>query len=84
MCAPGEWDKLQASLTSAQLGYQGGRNVTQTGAVPATPSSPSNATSTSMPTGITPKLCASVKTVLLSSAVSTVVISEVMADLGCS
>ncbi|MGI0069974.1 MAG: hypothetical protein ACREAN_06950 [Nitrosopumilaceae archaeon] len=30
ICAPGEWDKLQASLTAAQLGYQGGRNVTQT------------------------------------------------------
>ena len=84
MCAPGEWDKLQESLTSAQLGYQGGRNATQTSTIPSTSQS-SNATSTSnMPMGVTPKLCASVKTVLLSSAVSTSVIDEVLADLGCS
>jgi hypothetical protein len=84
MCAPGEWDKLQESLTAAQLGYQGGRNATQTNTVPATPPSSNIPSTTNMPTGVTPKLCASVKIVLMSSAVSTTVISEVLADLGCS
>ena len=83
MCAPGEWDKLQAALTSAQLGNQGGRNATQTGTVPATPPSQTTSSNT-LPNGVTPKLCASVKTVLLGSGVSTTVISQVMADLGCS
>jgi hypothetical protein len=30
ICAPGEWDQLQAKLLAAQLGYQGGRNIAQT------------------------------------------------------
>ena len=90
MCAPGEWDKLQADLTAAQLGHQGGRNATQTSEVPATPpptTPPSSTTtppSTTMPTGVTPKLCAAVKDILSSTGVSTSVISQVMADLGCS
>ncbi len=29
ICAPGEWDKLQTSLASAQLGHTGGGNVSQ-------------------------------------------------------
>lgn len=88
MCAPGEWDKLQESLTNAQLGYQV-RNQTQPSTVPATPpaTSSSNATTSTtpeMPTGVTPKLCASVKTILSGTGISNTVISEVMADLGCS
>jgi hypothetical protein len=87
MCAPGEWDKLQAKLTAAQLGYQGGRNATQTTTTPppsTVPSAPTAPSSTTMPTGVTPKLCGSVKIVLASSGVSPSVITQVMADLGCS
>lgn len=91
MCAPGEWTQLQDKLTAAQLGHQGGRNATQTTTPPITtppstiPSVPTtNATSTQMPTGVTPKLCAAVKDVLSSTGVSSSVISQVMADLGCS
>ncbi|MGI0073672.1 MAG: hypothetical protein ACREA3_07670, partial [Nitrosotalea sp.] len=79
MCAPGEWDKLQASLTAAQLGHQGGRNATQTG-VPSSTSASSNY----VPTGATPKVCDAVKNLLASAGVSSDVISKVMADLSCS
>jgi len=88
MCAPGEWNQLQAKLTSAQLGYQGGRNATQTTAQTITsppPSTPTTTTpSTQMPTGVTPKLCSAVKDVLSSSGITSSVISQVLADLGCS
>ena len=91
MCAPGEWDKLQEKLTAAQLGNQGGRNATQTTTAPITPppsTVPSTPTttpsSTQMPTGVTPKLCSAVKDILSSTGVSSSVISQVMADLGCS
>jgi hypothetical protein len=91
MCAPGEWNQLQAKLTSAQLGNQGGRNTTQTTTPPITttpstvPSTPTtNATSAQMPTGVTPKLCSAVKDILSSTGVSSSVIGQVMADLGCS
>jgi hypothetical protein len=81
MCAPGEWDKLQASLTAAQLGHQGGRNATQTGGVP---SASTTAAPTTAPTGATPKVCEVVKTMLNSAGVSPSVVSQVMADLSCS
>jgi len=91
MCAPGEWTQLQDKLTAAQLGNQGGRNATQTTTTPITtppstiPSTPTiNATSTQMPTGVTPKLCSAVKDILSSTGVSSSTISQVMADLGCS
>jgi len=91
MCAPGEWTQLQDKLTASQLGYQGGRNATQTTTTPLTPppstvpsTPPTNATSTQMPTGVTPKLCAAVKDILSSTGVSSSVIGQVMADLGCS
>lgn len=88
MCAPGEWDQLQSKITAAQLGYQGGRNTTQT-TTPYTPSTvPSTPTPTATPTqmqaGVTGHLCDSVKTVLDGSGVSSSVISQVMSDLGCS
>ena len=88
MCAPGEWDQLQAKLTSSQLGNQGGRNATNPSytpsTIPSTPTTTTNATSTQMPAGVTPKLCAAVKDVLSSTGVSSTVISQVMTDLGCS
>jgi hypothetical protein len=46
MCAPGEWDKLQAALTAAQLGHQGGRTAPPT-STPSTSTAPAmNSTST--------------------------------------
>jgi hypothetical protein len=80
MCAPGEWNKLQASLTAAQLGYQGGRNGTQTSATNTTSTSPIP----SQPTVATPNVCNSIKSMLSSAGVSSSIVNKVMADLGCS
>lgn len=94
MCAPGEWDQLQAKLTASQLGYQGGRNATNPSEVPSTPTTtttPSTVPSTTttapapqMQNGVTPKLCSAVKDVLSSAGVTDSAINAVMADLGCS
>jgi hypothetical protein len=78
MCAPGEWDKLQASLAAAQLGHQGGRNQTQPSSAPAAGTAP--APPTTAPTAT----CESVKTILNSAGISSTVVAKVMADLGCS
>jgi hypothetical protein len=80
MCAPGEWDKLQSSLTTAQLGHQGGRNATTT----TIPAAPTPTTTSTMASGVTPKICETVKSVLSDAGTSPAVISQVMADLGCS
>jgi len=80
ICAPGEWDKLQASISAAQLGYQGGRSTTQTSTGNTTSASPT----TSLPTTATPNVCDSIKSMLSSGGVSSSVVSKVMSDLGCS
>ena len=83
MCAPGEWDKLQASLTAAQLGNQGGRTTTPT-TTPTTQATTPTTPSAAMPPGVTPKICANVKSMLSDAGVSSTEITQVMADLGCS
>lgn len=76
ICAPGEWEKLQAKLTAAQLGHQGGRNATQAAVVPSTPTAPSTPT-------VSSSVCQSVKSILAGAGVSSTVMGKVMADLGC-
>jgi hypothetical protein len=78
LCAPGEWEKLQASLTTAQLGHQGGRNTNQTTTTPTVPTTPT--TTPSVPTSV----CESVKNTLNGAGVSSSIVAKVMADLGCS
>jgi hypothetical protein len=73
LCAPGEWEKMQASLTSAQLGHQGGRTTTPTtpSTTPSTPAVPAS-------------VCQSVKTILFGAGVTTATTAQVMAILGCT
>ena len=79
MCAPGEWDQLQAKLTAAQLGHQA-RNVTTT--APTVPTMPSNATTTTS-TQVSPSVCQTVRTILGNVGVPSNLVDKVMADLGC-
>jgi hypothetical protein len=84
MCAPGEWDKLQASLTAAQLGYQGGRNATQT-SIPSTSTNSTTVPSTLTPPSTAPaSVCQAVQNTLNSAGVTPAAVAKVMADLGCS
>jgi hypothetical protein len=76
LCAPGEWEKLQASLAAAQLGNQGGRNQTQTTASTAT----APASQTTAPAAV----CDGVKAILNGAGMSSSVTAKVLADLGCS
>ncbi len=80
MCAPGEWNKLQQQLTSAQLGYQGGRNATSTTTPSMSGTMPSTATSPSVPISV----CESIKNTLNGAGVSSATVAKVMSDLGCS
>lgn len=68
MCAPGEWDKLQTNIASAQLGKQTG-NATTTTAAPMTPSAS--------------HLCTAVKAALASANVDTAMTSAILSKLGC-
>jgi hypothetical protein len=77
ICTPGEWEKLQSSLTAAQLGHQGGRNATQTA---ATPSAPAPTPTPTEPASV----CQSIKSILSTAGVSSNTVAKVMADLGCS
>ena len=71
LCAPGEWDKLQAKLNEAQLG-----NATTTnGTTTTTTTAPTNAGTTN--------LCNLVKGALASANADSSVTQKVLADLGC-
>ncbi|MGI0074249.1 MAG: hypothetical protein ACREA3_10610 [Nitrosotalea sp.] len=80
MCAPGEWDKLQAALTAAQLGHQGGRTTTTTTSNSTTSAAP---TATTQPTTAPSNVCNTINNMLTSAGVSASVVSKVMSDLGC-
>jgi hypothetical protein len=69
LCAPGEWDKLQANLTSAQLGNEAGKNATTTTAAPMTTSASS--------------LCTMVKAALANANTSSAVTAAILSKLGC-
>ena len=77
LCAPGEWDKLQAQLTSAQLGNQAGRNAGQTTTTPSTTTTPTT------PTSAPPSVCDAIKNILEGAGMSSTVTAKVMSDLGC-
>jgi len=79
LCAPGEFEKMQAQLTVSQLGHQGGRNATQTALVPTTPAAPS-APAPTVPSTV----CQPIKSILAGAGVSSTVMAKVMADLGCT
>ena len=74
LCAPGEWDKLQAQLNSAQLGNQTKGSTTTT--TPSTTTAPSTGGSAST-------LCMSVKSALASANADATVTQKVLSDLGC-
>jgi hypothetical protein len=69
LCAPGEWDKLQANLTSAQLGNEAGKNATTTTAAPMTTSASS--------------LCTAVKAALANANAGSAMTSAILSKLGC-
>lgn len=77
VCAPGEWDKLQANLTAAQESHVKGINATKI-TLPSIVTPTTNATSVSL------AVCDSVKNVLTGAGVPSTSISKVMSDLGCS
>ncbi|MDE1764855.1 MAG: hypothetical protein KGI27_01135 [Thaumarchaeota archaeon] len=69
LCAPGEWDKLQESLNSAQFGN-------------GTKSTPTTAPST--PTTSTPSnMCTLVKNALADSNAGATITQSVLSKLGC-
>lgn len=72
LCAPGEWDKLQAQLASAQMGNQTGRNATSTTVQPIT-----------NPTSGTSSLCTMVKAALASANADPSITKNVLSQLGC-
>lgn len=72
ICAPGEWDKLQASLAAAQMGNQTGRNQTHTAIVPMTTSGSASSS-----------LCGMVKNALSSANASPAITQSVLSGLGC-
>lgn len=70
LCAPGEWDKLQANLTSAQLGNEAGKNATTTTtAAPMTTSASS--------------LCTMVKSALANANAGSAMTAAILSKLGC-
>jgi len=92
ICAPGEWDKLITSLSSAQRGNQAGWTAKSTTTTPAN-SAPttSNATAPTYPptpstpsSSVSPAVCNSIENMLTTAGVSDSVVSQVMTDLGCS
>lgn len=70
LCAPGEWDKLQQQINTAQLG-----NGTKSNATTTTTAAPSNAGSSN--------LCNLVKAALGSANADSSVTQKVLSDLGC-
>ncbi|MDE1763925.1 MAG: hypothetical protein KGH88_06740 [Thaumarchaeota archaeon] len=68
LCAPGEWDKLQASLNSAQFG-NGTKSTTTT--------TPSASTSTAS------NMCTLVKNALADANADATVTQTVLSKLGC-
>jgi hypothetical protein len=68
LCAPGEWDKLQTSISSAQQGKQTG-NATTTTAAPMTSSASS--------------LCTAVKAALANANTDSTMAAAVLSKLGC-
>ncbi len=70
LCAPGEWDKLQSSIYSAQLGK--GSNST------ATPTAPAPITNSG-----TSAMCTSIKAALASANAGATVTQQVLSALGC-
>ena len=69
LCAPGEWDKLQASIMSAQQGKQTGGNATTMTAAPMT----SGASS----------LCTMVKSALANANTDSTMTATILSKLGC-
>lgn len=68
LCAPGEWDKLQTQINSAQLGNKTQSTTTTTTTTTASPSS---------------TLCTMVKSALSSANADSSVTQKVLSDLGC-
>ena len=69
LCAPGEWDKLQASINSAQLG-NGTKSTTTT-------------TTTAPTTSGSSAMCTAVKTALTSANADPAIVQKVLSALGC-
>ncbi|MDE1862424.1 MAG: hypothetical protein KGI33_05890 [Thaumarchaeota archaeon] len=69
LCAPGEWDKLQAAINAAQLGNKTAGNITS---ATTTQPAPSNSV-----------VCTMVKGILNDYDVSSSTVQKVMSDLGC-
>ncbi len=69
LCAPGEWDKLQSQINSAQLGNKTTSNATSTTAAPTTSGSST--------------LCTMVKGALAAANADASVAKKVLSDLGC-
>lgn len=76
LCAPGEWEKLQAKLNAAQIGHQAGSNATKT-------NMPSLSTTTSVQS-VPVVVCQSIKNILEGAGASSSLTAKVMADLGCT
>ncbi len=70
LCAAGEWDKLQTSINSAQLG-KGTQGTTPTTTTPSITNSGSSA------------MCTSVKDALAGASVGPVKTQKVLSALGC-
>ena len=91
MCAPGEWDKLVTSLSSAQRGQQAGWTAKSTTTTPSNTVSTTNATAPTYPptpstpsTGASTAACNSIENMLNTAGVSDAITTKVMSDLGCS
>lgn len=70
LCAPGEWDKLQTSISNAQFGNEtSGKNATTTTMAP-------------MSSG-TSSLCTMVKAALANANASPTITQTVLSQLGC-
>ncbi|MDE1866891.1 MAG: hypothetical protein KGI08_04165 [Thaumarchaeota archaeon] len=75
LCAPGEWDKLQTSINSAQIGNQTGKGASTT-------VTPTTVPPTTTPS-VSPNVCMMVKSALTSENVSSAVVQVVLSKLGC-
>ncbi|MGI0102051.1 MAG: hypothetical protein ACREA7_05580 [Nitrosotalea sp.] len=69
LCAPGEWSKMQASLSTAQTGNQSGTNATTTNTAPITSSASS--------------LCTAVKAALANANTDSTMTAAILSKLGC-
>ena len=91
ICAPGEWDKLITSLSTAQRGNQAGWTAKSTATTPANSAPTTNATAPVYPptpstpsNNVSPAVCNSIQNMLNTAGVSDKVTTQVMTDLGCS